>query len=161
MAISALPSVSLTAEAAAPDKLADFSFDADAVNGFYDGGSAQAAAKGTCQTKVKYGTNRALYLDGRNSFINIMAKDGGSILKGKENITVSYDLKPDRNNTGWTFFAAPNADKQKYEEEHYLAILHKTSELLVERYNNTSGRPGNNILDKEKSVLDEIGRAHV
>ncbi len=154
MAISALPSVSLTAEAAAPDKLADFSFDADAVNGFYDGGSAQAAAKGTCQTKVKYGTNRALYLDGRNSFINIMAKDGGSILKGKENITVSYDLKPDRNNTGWTFFAAPNADKQKYEEEHYLAILHKTSELLVERYNNTSGRPGNNILDKEKSVLD-------
>lgn len=154
MAISALPSVSLTAEAAAPDKLADFSFDADAVNGFYDGGSAQAEAKGTCQTKVKYGTNRALYLDGRNSFINIMAKDGGSILKGKENITVSYDLKPDRNNTGWTFFAAPNADKQKYEEEHYLAILHKTSELLVERYNNTSGRPGNNILDKEKSVLD-------
>ncbi len=154
MAISALPSVSLIAEAAEPDKLADFSFDADAVNGFYDGGSAQAEAKGTCQTKVKYGTNRALYLDGRNSFINIMAKDGGSILKGKENITVSYDLKPDRNNTGWTFFAAPNADKQKYEEEHYLAILHKTSELLVERYNNTSGRPGNNILDKEKSVLD-------
>lgn len=154
MAVSAPPSVSLTAEAAAPEMLANFSFDTDAVNGVYDGGNAQATAKGKCQTKVKYGTNRALYLDGANSFINITAKDGGGILKGKENITVSYDLKPDRNDTGWTFFAAPNADRQTYEKEHYLAILHKTSELLVERYNNTSGRPGNNISDKEKSVLD-------
>ena len=161
MAVSAPPSVSLTAEAAAPEMLANFSFDTDAVNGVYDGGNAQATAKGKCQTKVKYGTNRALYLDGANSFINITAKDGGGILKGKENITVSYDLKPDRNDTGWTFFAAPNADRQTYEKEHYLAILHKTSELLVERYNNTSGRPGNNISDKEKSVLDGLSRIHI
>lgn len=154
VAASALPSVSLTADAAAPELLADFSFDADAADGVYDGGSAQAAVKGKCQTKVKYGTNRALYLDGTNSYINIRAKDGGGILKGKENITVSYDLKPDRNDTGWTFFAAPNADQQTYEQEHYLAILHKTSELLVERYDNSGARPGNNISDKEKSVLD-------
>lgn len=159
MAVSALPSISLTAEAAAPNKLADFSFDVDAAGGVYDGGNAQAAMKGNCQTKVKYGTNRALYLDGKNSFINITSKDGGSILKGKENITVSYDMKPEKRDTGWTFFAAPNANKQTYEQEHYIAILHKTSETLVERYNNTSGRPGNNISDKEKSTGD--GWMHV
>lgn len=152
MVVSALSFGSLTAEAAAPQKLAEFTFDVDAANGVYDGGNAQADAKGSCQTKVKYGTNRALYLNGSNSFLNITAKDGSSILKGKENITVSYDVKPDKTDTGWTFFAAPNANAQEYKKEHYLAILHKTSEMIVERYNNETDRPGNNISDKEKST---------
>lgn len=158
MAVSALPSISLTAEAAAPEKLADFGFDVDAVNGVYDGGNAKAAAKGNCQTKVKYGTNRALYLDGTNSFINITAKNGSSILKGKENITISYDAKPDKKD-GWAFFAAPDATAQTYKQEHYLAIWHRTSELVVQRFNNTTDRPGNDIIDKEKSLVD--GWIHV
>ncbi len=145
VAVSALPFAPLTVKAEAPAKLAEFTFDAEAEGGVYAGGNAQAAAKGQCQTKVKYGEDSALYLNGADSFINITSKDGGSILKGKENITVSYDAKPEKGEKSWTFFAAPNADGQTYQQEHYLGILHTSANLLLERYNNSNGRPGNNI----------------
>ena len=83
-----------------------------------------------------------MYLNGSDSFLNITAADGSSILAGKENITVSYDAKPEKGSKSWTFFAAPNANTQEYQNEHYLGALHTTSNIKVERYNNSGKRPG-------------------
>ena len=142
---SGIPSVSYAAETAELTKLADFNFNTEAADGTFTGGNAKAAVNGACVTKKKVGTDNALYLDGKNSFLDVSAADGSPLLAGKEAITISYDAKPEKGEKSWTFFAAPNKDTQKYKTEHYLGMLHTSSNLLVERYNNTTDRPGNNL----------------
>lgn len=140
--LSGFPAISVYAETTEPPMLADFNFDVGAVDGKFQGGNALGLTNGNCQTKVKVSKDKALYLNGSDSFLNITAADGSSILAGKENITVSYDAKPEKGSKSWTFFAAPNANTQEYKNEHYLGALHTTSNIKVERYNNSGGRPG-------------------
>ena len=144
---SGFPAISAYAETTEPAKLADFNFDVGAVDGKYQGGNALGATNGDCQTQVKVSKDKALYLNGTDSFLNITTADGKSILAGKENITVSYDAKPESGSKSWTFFAAPNANTQKYNEEHYMGVLHTKANLKVERYNNSGKRPDNSSFE--------------
>ncbi len=118
--------------------LAEFTFD-DLQNGF-QGGQAQAAQKGTPAVRKTDGRN-ALYLDG-SSYLDVTKLEGGSLLAGQEEITVSYDAKPDLTNSGnWVMFAAPNANIQEYLQETYIGILAETGGTTkVERYNHTNPR---------------------
>lgn len=118
--------------------LAEFTFD-DLQNGF-QGGQAQAAQKGTPAVRETDGRN-ALYLDG-SSYLDVTKLEGGSLLAGQEEITVSYDAKPDLTNSGnWVMFAAPNANTQEYLQETYIGILAETGGTTkVERYNHTDPR---------------------
>ncbi len=144
MTVSGLPSVPLAAAEPETPKLADFSFDTE-TDGVLSGGTATAALGDGCRLIKRAGNDHALYLDGATGFLNVTNQDGGSLLAGKENITISYDAKPEKGEASWTFFAAPNTDTQVYPNEHYLGILHTTGNILSERYNNTNGRPGNNL----------------
>lgn len=145
IAATGLPSVSLAAEGSELPKLADFDFNSEAADGTFTGGNALASANGAYAIQKKVGTDNALYLDGNNSFLDVTATDGTSLLAGKEEITISYDAKPEKGRASWAFFAAPNGDTQKYQQEHYLGILHTSSNITAERYNNAGARPGNNL----------------
>lgn len=152
MAVPNIPSVSVAAAEEELPKLAEFNFDEEAAEGKYNGGNAFASINGGCSQQLRAGTNKALYLNGSDGFLNVTGADGGSLLTGKDNITISYDAKPEKAEKSWTVFAAPNADRQEYEKEHYLGVLHTSSKILVERYHNSAGRPGNNL---EQSVNNE------
>ena len=159
IAASGLPSVSLAAEGNEPAKLADFDFNTEAAGGTFNGGNALASANGACTIQKKVGTDNALYLDGKNSFLDITAADGTSLLAGKEEITISYDAKPEKGSASWAFYAAPNGDTQKYPEEHYLGILHTSSGMTVERYHNFGERPGNNLTSAASNEWTHIDLA--
>ena len=76
----------------------------------------------TFSSRTELHGDTALYLDGSSgTYLDVTAENGSSLLKGKDEITISFDTKRDRSNTSWIFFAAPNASEQKYNTEHYLA----------------------------------------
>ena len=118
--------------------LAEFTFD-DTETGF-KGGQAKTSRIGTPAVQETDG-RKALYLDG-SSYLDVTNLEGGSLLAGQEQITVSYDAKPDLTNSGnWVMFAAPNADTQEYLQERYIGILAETGGTTkVERYNQTDPR---------------------
>ena len=152
MAVPNIPSVSVAAAEEELPKLAEFNFDEEAAEGKYNGGNALASINGGCSLQLRAGTNKALYLNGSDAFLNVTGADGGSLLTGKDNITISYDAMPEKAEKSWTVFAAPNADRQNYQQEHYLGVLHTSSKIQVERYHNSGKRPGNNL---EQSVNNE------
>ncbi len=156
IAATGLPSVSYAAEGTEPPLLADFNFNAEAADGAFQGGNALASVNGACATQKKVGTDNALYLNGADSFLNVTAADGSGLLAGKEEITISYDAKPEKGSASWTFYAAPNGNTQTYQQEHYLGMLHTSSSLSVERYNNSGARPGNNLSASVKNEWTHI-----
>lgn len=115
--------------------LADFNFNKSAA----DGGAAVAQINGDCALQQREGDDYALYLDG-NDFLKITKADGSSLLAGQEEITISFDIKPDTTGTNWTFYAAPNENVQEYQLEHYFAGLEANKTLTVERYNCSGAR---------------------
>ncbi len=147
MALTGLPSEPVPAEEAMPPKLADFDFNTGAADGVFTGGGAKADAIGGAQAAEKLREDKALYLSG-TAYLNVTAADGSGLLAGKEEITISYDAKPESGSAGWPIFAAPNVNKQTYQSEHYLAILHSKSEITAQRYHNSGTRPGNDISKK-------------
>ena len=125
-----------------PDLLADFTFD-DAETGFA-GGSAVAKINGTYELRDSKDaqSGKALYLNGNASnYLSVTDEAGKSLLAGKEEITISYDEKPDQTGTSWVFYAAPNENAQVNAKEHYIGAFHNNGNIKVERYNNTNGRP--------------------
>lgn len=125
--------------------LADFDFNSAATDNVFSGGRAIANAKGSYSLEKLSTTDSALYLDGTDSYLDLTAANGDALLAGKENITISYDAKADKGSKSWSFFAAPDANKQTYKTEHYLGVGHTAAGISVERYNNSGARPDNNL----------------
>ena len=121
--------------------LADFHFN-DEETGLT---SEKARATGSYTLKESYDENgKALYLDGSASnYLTVTDQDGKSLLTGAEELTISYEAKPDRTTTNWVMFAAPNGNRQEYGKEKYIGILTNNGTTTAERYNNTNGRPKN------------------
>ena len=143
-----LTGIPVTADAAWEQetaKIAAFDFNAEAADGYYAGENAKAKINGDCQQKERMEGDSALYLNGTDSWLTVTAADGSSLLKGKNEITISYDAKPEKSEKSWSFFAAPDGNDQTYKYENYLGILHTSTGLTVERYNNNGERPGNNL----------------
>lgn len=144
MTVMGLPVITVNAEENVPVKLADFNFNEEAADSAFAGGNARAATNGTCKIDAKTGEDSALYLDG-SSYLNVTMNDGGALLAGKEEITVSYDAKAEKNEKSWTFFAARDANKSTYKNEHYFATIHNSGSITVQRFNNTNERPENDV----------------
>ncbi len=119
-----------------PEVLADFNFDAD--GSYFDGGNAKAVG---IYTLEDHGTGKALRLNGNNQFLTVTDKNDKSLLTGIDEMTVSYQIKPENSKTNWGFFAAPNTDEQKYQKEHYVGIADISGTTSAERYNNNGARP--------------------
>ena len=137
------------------DVLADFTFDADPTDGtFHDAnGTAKATVQGTAKLvngkDDKAGKAASL---GSGFWLNVTKEDGSPLLAGQNDVTISYDSKPAAsNNKGWTVFAAENATKQEYAQEHYLGVMDKTDSVTVERYDNAGSRDSSGNLSHKAS----------
>ena len=120
------------------------SFDFDGEEGL-KGAGAVAVVNGTASYEDSFaGSGKAMNI-GDSNWLNVTKEDGTPLLKGLESITISYDSKATSTGSGWVFFAAPNTTAQQYKKEHYLGIMDKAASITVERYNNSTDRPGNNI----------------
>ena len=143
-----IPGTALAANTGSPARsgenlLAEFTFD-DQQTGF-TGGQAKAAGAYTLQ---EVDGRKAMYLNGNSdNYLKVTKTDGTSLLTGVEELTISYDAKPDRTATNWPFYAAPNENAQSSNKEHYLGILANNGKTTVERYNNTGSRPANPSAD--------------
>lgn len=118
--------------------LADFNFDAEAGADGFDGGNAKAVGSYTLQD---HKDGKALYLDGTSNFLEVTAKDGSSLLTDVNEMTISFEMKPETSSTNWCFYAAPDAKTQNYQKETYIGILEAKGTLKAERYQNSGSRP--------------------
>lgn len=132
-------SVRAVFKAAEETVIAAFDFDSE-TDGF-KGNGAVAKVNGAGTLTGSYpGGGKSVSLS-RNNWLNLEKEDGSALLKGLEEITVSYDSRAVNYQAGWAFFAAPNTNKQTYNSEHYLGILDKGTKVTAERYNNNGSRP--------------------
>ena len=121
-----------------PEVLAEFTFD-DEETGFTNG---YGVAAGT-YTLQDHDGGKALYLDGTSQFLEVKTKDGGSLLSGVKELTVSFQAKPDKKDGNWLFYAAPDANSQQYPYEKYLGILGDAGgNAVAQRFKNSGSRPG-------------------
>ena len=121
--------------------LAEFDFNTPASDGVIAGTGAVARVNGNIQLQDRIDGDTALYLDGSSgSYLKLTDEKDSSLLTGKNEITISFDTKPGRNNTNWIFFSAPNDNEQKYNSEHYFAGYSTNSMVRIERYNNSGAR---------------------
>lgn len=132
--------------------LGSFTFDEAPVNGVFADRSARASAQGSATLVAgQEGQGQAVRLSS-SFWLDVKAADGTPLLKGRDNITLSYDSKPDAvSNVGWSVFAARSAVRQEFAQEHYLGILDRTSGLTVERYDNSGGRDTSGNLNASSS----------
>lgn len=137
------------------DVLADFTFDTDPTDKtFHDAnGTAKATVQGTAKLvdgkDAESGKAASL---GSGFWLNVTKEDGSPLLAGRNDVTISYDSKPAAsNNKGWTVFAAENATKQEYAQEHYLGVMDKTDSVTVERYANAGSRDSSGNLSHKAS----------
>lgn len=137
--------------------ICDFNFNSLASSGntTVTGGGARGTISGT----ISRSTDRpdssgysANFGSSGSNFITVTNESGAPLLTGLDEVVISYDSKPSTmsGNGGWSFYAATNTTAQVNSQERYLGIMDKrtgsTAEsLLVERYRNAGGRPGNNL----------------
>lgn len=134
-------------------KLCELTFD-DADNPL-NAGNAAAEAPNSYDTS-EHDDGKALKLNGTNQYLSITAADGSSILKGKEEFTISYDINNLRTSTNWSFYAAPDDKAQNWATNTYLGCLYSGSSMTVERYKNGRGAPESGTA----SVSSESGWRH-
>lgn len=122
-------------------RIAAFTFD-DEESGFSGEG-----AKGTNSGKVVLSDDavygKALSLDGSNSnYVKVTDTEGKFLLKGADELTVSYWSKSTNSgNNDWAFYAAGNDNAQVVNKENYIGIKDRTERILAERYNSIGARP--------------------
>ncbi|MFH8249072.1 LamG-like jellyroll fold domain-containing protein [Microbacterium sp. B2969] len=117
--------------------IADLTFEGGTTS--FTGGGATATTQGTA-TLVSGPTGNAAQL-GSAFWLNVTKSDGSPLLAGLDDVTISYDSRPNAaSNTGWTVFAARSTATQTYAQEHYLGYLDKTTGITVERYDNSGSR---------------------
>jgi hypothetical protein len=131
------PAAVATAAAGSPPAgqdhlLAEFGFDAlnDGATGTVtdDLGLATATIMGSAATATSRDGSRAAAL-GSGFWMNVQKNDGSPLLAGQNSVTISYDVatRAATNATGWSVFAARDANPQSYPNEHYLGVIDTTS----------------------------------
>lgn len=122
--------------------LAQFDFD-DEETGLVSE-NAKASGEYTLMESYSSSSGRALYLDGSESqYLTVTDKDGKGLLSGLRELTFSCELKADRTDTNWLFYASPDENSQKYQYERYLGVMVKDGIITAERYKNSGARVSN------------------
>ena len=132
------PMAELTPEPTGPRMSFDVDFDDESVTP-----NIGAATEGTNKGAYAESYDGTKAYQFNSSYLKPTKEDGTPLLTGLEEFTVSYwaDMGT---RTGWSFFAAPNADKVAgLRNETYIGILDNNTGITVERYNNSGSRPGN------------------
>lgn len=69
------------------------------------------------------------------SYLELFGGDGGNLMAGLDEFTVSYWSKTDAK-PSWYFYTSPNDNTQTWPNETYIAILDDTENVTNERYRN-------------------------
>ncbi len=131
-----------TSDATVPTKIAEFTFDSTDAGFTGEKAKGENSSNAVLSEDAVYG--KALSLDGTGAnYVTVTDLNGNSLLKGCEELTVSYWSKTAKNtgNHKWAFYAAPNNSTQSYQKECYLGILDHSESVKAERYNNAGSRP--------------------
>ena len=138
IAFTALVPTAASADPVAP-VIAKLSFD-DGTTGLA-GGGAKATVTGTYATGAGADGTAAAKLSSAN-WLTVTKTDGSPLLTGLNDVTFSYDSKPDTAsaNLGWTVVAQRSTATTTYQNEHYLGVMDKSSSVIAERYNNSGTR---------------------
>lgn len=128
--------------------LADFDFNEAGDDGSFSGGNAIATVGGGSIELVDHdGGKAAKFVASDKDWMQVRAADGSSLLKGHDEVTISYDILPEMSNSHWVFYAAENGNSLNWNDngnkERYLGVLVKNGTTEIERYNNTGSRPAN------------------
>ena len=115
-----------------PAKLAELTFD-DAENPLAAGNAVATAPSG--YSTVDRDGGKALSLTYNNKeYLELKDSQGNPLLKGKDEIVISYDIKNNRTGTNWAFFATPVTSSPGNNNEYYLGTLYGGTNMTVERY---------------------------
>lgn len=122
--------------------LAEFTFD-EIESGF---GSKEAVASvkgGGSPVLVEDAiSGKALKMDGTGSvYLDVMKADNTALLKGKEEITLSYYCRSYGNSGNWALFLSPDYNVPVIGYENYLAVMDSYQNVSVERFHNSGTRP--------------------
>ncbi len=128
----------------------------DFNNGDLTSGSKYGKATGTPTFVEVDGRQAAQLTNSDATVITLTDANGNGLLAGQEEITVSFSFKQTGDATSWWFFAAPNDNEQKYEQEHYLGAFGSAGNLKVERYNNSGSRPTANEDAFNKDAWNDV-----
>ena len=120
--------------------LAQFDFDDETTGFVSDNAKAEGGYTLTDSSTTENG--KAIYLDGTDAnYLKVTDKNGGSLLTGARELTISFEAKTDRTETNWVFYAAPNDNTQSYTNERYIGVMIGGGKVTAERYNNSGSRP--------------------
>ncbi len=122
--------------------LAQFTFD-DEEKGFSSSmAQAQIKGSGTPQLSTSSISGKALMLNGTGDvWLEAVDQDGGSLLKGKDEVTFSFYTRAYSAGANWPLFAAPDRQSPTVNYEHYLGIIDHVQNMTVERFHNSGVRP--------------------
>lgn len=110
------------------------------------------------------GGGKALSLNGNGQWLNITDENGGSLLTGKTELTISYDANMPKNHVNWGFFAARDTSETTYMNEHYIGTVHNPAAdkdyMVAERFNGgarpVSARANINAYDNKWVHVDVV-----
>ncbi len=125
-----------------PDQkvLAEFDFNKDGAG--FESENAKATGKYSLKDSYDERAGKALYLDGSsNQFLTVTDKAGKSLLTGAKELTISFELKPDRTATNWVMYTAPDKNAPTYMSEKYIGVMNDGTSTKVERFYNAGERP--------------------
>ena len=141
--------------------LADFDFNEAGDDGSFSGGNAIATVGGGSIELVDHdGGKAAKFVASDKDWLQVRAADGSSLLKGHDEVTISYDILPEMSNSHWIFYAAENGNSLNWNDngnkERYLGVLVKNGTTEIERYNNTGSRPANPTIKMAASQWQHV-----
>lgn len=126
--------------------IADFSFD-DLTEGLKGGNAVASVAGGDIELVAHGNGYAAKFVKDDKDYLDVRAADGGSLLAGYDEFTVSYDILPESSGTQWVFYASSDDTMLSWNTngnyETYLGVLVKNGKTEVERYHNNGSRPTN------------------
>lgn len=115
------------------EKIADFSFENEKDG--LAGANAIAVPNGNVTFADDEERGTVLSLNG-DAWLDVTKTNGGALLNGCEELTVSYYSKVANAGTAWGFYAAADNSTQVYKKEKYMGIFEKDNQLTAERYHN-------------------------
>lgn len=117
----------------------------DFSNGLTSGAAyGKAEAMSSVTTQVIDGKT-CLKLDNTASTaVKLTDANGDNLLKGIDEMMISFDVKPTSNSASWWFYAAPDDAAQTYQKEKYIGVFSQNGTVKAERYKNSGSRPASN-----------------
>ncbi|XME00987.1 LamG-like jellyroll fold domain-containing protein [Lachnospiraceae bacterium C1.1] len=112
--------------------IASISFDDSSLEA--EGANVTVSGTEDYEDDTESGEGKSFYFNGKTC-LTVTDEDGGSLLSGHDELTISYRSKPTKASGGnWPFFAAHNSTARSESNLHYIGVLDGTDSITAERF---------------------------